>query len=64
MNMRNISLNLNLSIPESSTVMDVTALLAAFRFVLKGFFPDARLTSDLPLPKGKSKSDPHPTTLM
>ena len=54
--MRSIKLNLELSVPDTSSVMDVTALLAAFRFVLRGFFPEAKLSSELPIPKARKSS--------
>ena len=55
--MKTIRLNLEVNLPDDARVLDVTALLAAWKFVLRGFFPQASVTTALPLPA----REPQPT---
>ena len=61
--MRNI--NLEISIPADTAVVEVKAFLAAIRYVLAGFFPSATMKATMPLtprsPAGSVKA--HAPTL-
>ena len=61
--MKTIRLNLEVSLPDDARVLDVTALLAAWKFVLRGFFPQASVKTGLPLPERTTKTETtsHPT---
>lgn len=59
--MKTIKLNLELSIPEDALVIDVTALMSAVRFLLRGFFPRATLRTEMALPAHNPQVVPHTT---
>ena len=49
--MKTVRLALEISLPDDARVLDVQALLAAWKFVLRGFFPQATVKTSLPLPE-------------
>jgi len=57
--MKTVKLSLQLNIPDDALVLDVTALMAAWRYVLRGFFPGATMTTEMPCPpKGTTTNRP------
>jgi hypothetical protein len=50
------NLRIELTIPEESLVLDVSAFMAAIKFLAKSFWPGVRVKASLPCPK---HHDPH-----
>jgi hypothetical protein len=45
------NIRIELTVPEESLVLDVTAFMAAFKFLAKSFWPGVRVKASLPCPK-------------